>query len=417
MPRVGLSSDNLVASSPFSAGRRLRKNRRSLRKRLFSFIIRLLLLIFVCTLLLLLLRTIFPSSSNRSHSFSTVDPNYSFNNTIEASEENNVVTKLKKEAYRTPSEQKETILPEGCSAAVCAKFGGESFGTVIGVHEGVVAYSNCCSGHCISEVVHENTMKRVQDVKLSSSSKKKNSSGLPFPHSFGMKWQCVEYARRYSILHGGVRNEKDAAASSSLSSLSERSTIPASFVWSFGDVDGAVDIWSLETALCYLTNRIVPLQKISNGSGSEPPQVGDLIIYPTADDFPFGHVAVVVGVHYDDDLSLSSSYTVANEQKGKGKKKNVKMGTKEGKTKIGEVFVAEQNWDNKKWQAGNYSRVMALELVQQKESEVSTRQKSTDSKKGSSKSVADVADMEKRFALKDGSYKILGWVRPANCYV
>lgn len=416
MPRSSLSSEKLTAPSPFFAGRRHRRNHRTVAKCLFCFIIRLVVLISVCTLLLLLLRAIFPSLSDPSLRFSSFGRNHSINNTVKASEVNRAVKQPKEEVIHTPFELEETSLPKGCSPVVCGKSGGESFGTVLGVHEGVVAYSNCCSEHCISEVVHENTVKRERSATLSSSTKKKNSSALPFPHSFGMKWQCVEYARRYSILRGGVVKGKYGAASSSSSSLSERSTTPASFVWSFGEVDGAVDIWSLETALCYLTNRVVPLQKISNGNGSEPPQVGDLIIYSTADDFPFGHVAVVVGVHYDDDLSLSSSYTVANEQKQKGKKVNTKKGKKEKKKKIGDVFVAEQNWDNQKWQTGNYSRVMALEWVEQKESTERKGQKSTDSGKKTSKGVTGAVKKENRFALKDGSYTILGWVRPSNCY-
>ena len=104
-----------------------------------------------------------------------------------------------------------------------------------------------------------------------------------------MKWQCVEFARRWLFEQRGLV---------------------------FGDVDVAADLWS---DIDYLTRvgdgARLPMQRIVNGAAS-PPQVGDLLIYARAF-HNTGHVAVVVRV--DDDRGF--------------------------------VQVAEQNYDNRPWLA------------------------------------------------------------------
>ncbi|KAH8617384.1 CHAP domain [Trypanosoma vivax] len=164
-----------------------------------------------------------------------------------------------------------------------------TFGSIVGMHNGVVAYSNCNINHTSSDF-------STVDGNQGASDK-----------IFGMKWQCVEYARRYWMLRG--------------------TPLPARF----DSVAGAADIWAL-TEAHLLNGTSVPLAKITNGRPPAPgtdarPRVGDLLIYPQRpEDFPHGHVAVIVEV------------TAEN------------------------VLVAEQNWDNAVWPAPhhNYSRAIPL---------------------------------------------------------
>ena len=109
----------------------------------------------------------------------------------------------------------------------------------------------------------------------------------------GIKWQCVEYARRWLLVHDGVV---------------------------FGDIDIAANMWDkINHVTNVSTQAVTPLVKYVNGS-AEMPQKGDLLIY--AREFErTGHVAVVVGV----------------DSKG------------------GTIKVAEENYSNTPW-PGDYSR-------------------------------------------------------------
>lgn len=84
----------------------------------------------------------------------------------------------------------------------------------------------------------------------------------------GIKWQCVEYTRRWLLVNRGAV---------------------------YGDVDIAADIW---TNIHYLTEiatrKILPFESHLNGS-KQPPQVGDLLVY-SKELHNTGHVAVVVVV-------------------------------------------------------------------------------------------------------------------------
>jgi len=117
------------------------------------------------------------------------------------------------------------------------------------------------------------------------------------PHHFndiytGIKWQCVEYARRWL--------------------LREKSVV-------FGDVDIAADIWSMQQVENPINKLTLEFVSIVNGS-AEVPQRGDLLIYGK-DYLGTGHVAVVIGV---------------DEEKQK-------------------IQIAEQNYANTKWQ-NEYAR-------------------------------------------------------------
>lgn len=143
-----------------------------------------------------------------------------------------------------------------------------AFGTVLGSNKGIFAYSNGNSDF-ISEEFYENV-------------------GI----FYGMKWQCVEYARRWLIGLFGI---------------------------SFGRVEAAEDIWSLEGFVFVENLEKVSIEKVENGSGCKP-EVGNVVIYGRGGkEIPYGHVAIVVDV--------------------------------------GEfgVRLAEQNWENDYW-PGDYSR-------------------------------------------------------------
>jgi hypothetical protein len=158
-------------------------------------------------------------------------------------------------------------------------------GTELGASLGVTGYSNC-SERCIDETPH------TIDV------------GSGEPVYTGIRYQCVEYARRWWLRQRGVV---------------------------FGSVDTADDMWSqVREATSPTGGATVSVSAIDNGQGSAP-AVGDLVIYaadPNNARLRFGHVAVVVDID------------------------------REGRT----VRVAEQNFDNAKWtEPTKYSR--SLELV------------------------------------------------------
>jgi hypothetical protein len=146
------------------------------------------------------------------------------------------------------------------------------YGSVLGrSHGGVIAYSNC-SARCVSR-----TPNHVQGRYI------------------GMRWQCVEYARRWLRKRRGVV---------------------------YGDVDVAADIWKHETVERVRDGQKLPLLRFENGSKTVP-RTGDLLIYARSY-LGTGHVAVVVGV--------------------------------DAKKKL--LNVAEQNFENKRW-PGRWARTLS----------------------------------------------------------
>ena len=109
----------------------------------------------------------------------------------------------------------------------------------------------------------------------------------------GIKWQCVEYARRWLLVHDGVV---------------------------FGDIDIAANMWDRINHVTNVSNHEdTPLVNYANGS-AHMPETGDLLIY--AREFETtGHVAVVTSVD----------------------------------EKAGTIRVAEENYSNTPW-PGDYSR-------------------------------------------------------------
>lgn len=153
---------------------------------------------------------------------------------------------------------------------VCFDQCDSPFGDILGQSPSkVVAFSNC-RAECVAPGV--NTV-----------------DGRPT----GLKWQCVEYARRWLLINRGAV---------------------------FGSVDIAADIWTnIDKLTRDKDQTVIPLESHLNGS-RQPPQVGDLLIYAKAF-YGTGHVAVVIDVN--------------------PKQKLIKVG--------------EQNFDNLPWK-GTYAR-------------------------------------------------------------
>lgn len=177
-----------------------------------------------------------------------------------------------------------------------------AFGSIVGGHDGVFAFSNCNT----DTYSHEDSFTPVYTVPHLG-----GGSGAVMPAELysGLRWQCVEYARRYWIMRGAPE--------------------PAFF----GSVDGAADIWAEANVSAVIDqSRQLPLRRFPNGrtvmAGGAAPQVGDIIIYgrDNGEEFPHGHVAVIVGKD------------------------------------LWKVFVAEQNWARSQWTSPfrNYSRTIPL---------------------------------------------------------
>jgi len=147
------------------------------------------------------------------------------------------LTTIVSSAYDTEKE-----IPISCKADCISPYG-----MVLGTSTGdVAAYSNCQS-KCVN--YESNKWKGVYT---------------------GYKWQCVEYARRWLLVHKGAV---------------------------YSDVDVAADIWNKIDHLTHVASKKkLPLESHLNGS-KQPPQPSDLLIYARAF-YGTGHVAVVTNVDY-----------------------------------------------------------------------------------------------------------------------
>lgn len=157
-------------------------------------------------------------------------------------------------------------LPQNCIESCVTPY-GELLGMSA---DGVQAYSNC-QGKCV--VFDPNKLNGTYT---------------------GIKWQCVEYARRWLIQNRGL---------------------------TFGDVDVAADIWRLTELKRVNDQSDVALTKFENGA-IQPLKAGDLLIYGR-EYLGTGHTAIVLQVD----------------------------------RKHGIVRVAEQNFKNKRW-SGQYARTI-----------------------------------------------------------
>lgn len=161
----------------------------------------------------------------------------------------------------------------------CDEHCNTAFGEFIGQAFLTKAYSNC-NNDCIR---NENnyTMVKNNDKKIFT----------------GMKWQCVEYARRWLIENKNI---------------------------TFADVEYAYYLWDLKQGENINTHEYVPLLRFKNTASKKCPKIGDLLIYSTAIGVT-GHVAVIVGVENDS------------------------------------IIIAEQNYFNRAWEDKNYARRLMLD--------------------------------------------------------
>jgi hypothetical protein len=165
-------------------------------------------------------------------------------------------------------------LPPACTRECAAPFGAE-LGTT---PTGLIAYSNC-RPDCVLPVPN-----RWEDTYT------------------GIRWQCVEMARRWLIARRGL---------------------------TFGDVDLAIDIWDqIDQYRDIQSGQEYPVVSILNGADA-PPEVGNLLIYAKALEGT-GHVAVVT------ELTLPDGDVAGN------------------------VEVAEQNFANRPWQGDHARRIPLL---------------------------------------------------------
>lgn len=157
-------------------------------------------------------------------------------------------------------------LPQACTESCVTPYG-----VVLGMTaDGVKSYSNC-QAQCV--VFDPNQIEGTYT---------------------GIKWQCVEFARRWLIQNRGM---------------------------TFGDVDVAADIWALNALTRLSDQSPVPLKTYENGA-TQRPRRGDLLIY-AREYLGTGHAAIVLSVDW----------------------------------RRGLVRVAEQNYKNIKWR-GHYARTI-----------------------------------------------------------
>jgi hypothetical protein len=157
-----------------------------------------------------------------------------------------------------------------------------SFGMILGSDAmGVIGYSNC----------NEDTVSEIPNfVPL--------GEGEVYA---GMKWQCVEYSRRWLILSKQVTYD---------------SIDYAYQIWDLSDVTNVTD-----------SDTKYPFLSFPSGQSLTPPEVGCLLIYNSTDYLePTGHVSVVVGVQ-----------------------DNV-------------ILLGEQNWSNDIWLGSDYARNLTVVL-------------------------------------------------------
>ncbi len=143
--------------------------------------------------------------------------------------------------------------PAPSAPVACRRGCVTTFGAVLGESEGVEARSNCHS-RCVDPT----------PATVAAGAREETYTGL--------RWQCVEYARRWWALRRGIV---------------------------FASVDTADAMWSeIRRATHVRGGAPVVVQPLPDG-GAAAPEVGDLLIYRASREdsrLRFGHVAVVVGV-------------------------------------------------------------------------------------------------------------------------
>ncbi|CAD8146220.1 unnamed protein product [Paramecium octaurelia] len=164
-----------------------------------------------------------------------------------------------------------------------------TWGTIMGQPFGVVAYSN------LGFVFDRDRIHEYQTYWP------KEETGLARDVYIGFKYQCVEYARRFLTLK---------------------------FKAAFTDIPHAHNMWALDIIEdCTKEEGTFPFVNYPNGS-KEPPQFGDLIIYPYSKEQRFGHVGVIINVN------LEEKY----------------------------VDIGEQNYEEAGWECPEYARRLIMKI-------------------------------------------------------
>ena len=137
------------------------------------------------------------------------------------------------------------------------------YGNIIGkTPKGIPAYSNCSNSCVIFEP------------------SKYNGTYT------GIKWQCVEFARRWLLINHGVV---------------------------YGDVDYAIDIWDKIKFYTHVNSKKqIPVSSIINGS-KQAPVIGDLLIYAKAL-LGTGHVAVITHIDKTNNKIMISEQNYKNDK-------------------------------------------------------------------------------------------------------
>lgn len=162
------------------------------------------------------------------------------------------------------------------------------FNTILGINNRVIGYSNC-NDVCTNNILDEGAYISKDQI-----------IGLQDDVYTGVRWQCVEYSRRWLIINYGI---------------------------TYGSITSAYMIWDITKVTdVFKKGKEYNLNRFDNLLSKTPPKFGDLIIYKKADGFPHGHVGIIVSVN----------------------------------TNKGFIDIAEQNYNSFNWETSNYSRRIIL---------------------------------------------------------
>ena len=87
----------------------------------------------------------------------------------------------------------------------------------------------------------------------------------------GIKWECVEYVRRWYI---------------------------QVFNLTFSPIKNAVDIWNIPYVYVPNTKKQFGFDSVSNGMSVEP-KVGDILVFIQNEFYPYGHVGIITRLTQD----------------------------------------------------------------------------------------------------------------------
>jgi len=233
------------------------------------------------------------------------------------------------------------------------------FGSLSGITKsGVAAYSNCNDKTVTMEdhaVVFNRKTKRIVEEDDPAAEELMFS---PLTHedaikvTTGMKWQCVEFARRFLLQTYGLV---------------------------FGDCNGAYDIWRMtylykpHDAVLLSSNPVaMPRSKLdrfpnfafelsasgssvahtANPADSAQPRANDVVIWPIHQkEMPFGHVAIITEILLVDEngVPVQQENSAATIIDLKPVEDQQKLQSEDKDTFVAIARIAEQNYHNQDW--------------------------------------------------------------------